>query len=379
MIEALVLLAGAALVALTLLSAVRTVVLPRGVPATITTGVFLVMRRLFGLRLRFARTYGDKDRVLALYAPLSLLLLPGVWLTLVLTGYMGMFWSLGVRPVRAAFTVSGSSLLTLGFAGVPDLPTTVLAFTEAAIGIGTLALMISYLPAMYAAFSRRETLVSLLETRASSPPSGVSMLWRYTVIHGLDQLDEVFASWERWFSDVEESHTTLPALVFFRSPQPERSWITSAGAVLDAAAFTAAAVRPAREPRYELEGYSGTRQPRASLCIRSGFLCLSRIAGYFGLATTERFAPNDPDHTGRISVRREEFDEAWDRLAEIGTPLVADREQAWRDFAGWRVNYDADLLALCSLTMAPPAPWSADRAPALPLPNLFRARRRNKR
>jgi len=45
-------------------------------------------------------------------------------------------------------------------------------------------------------------------------------------------------------------------------------------------------------------------------------------------------------------------------------PLVADRDQAWRDFAGWRVNYDAVLVGLCDLVMAPPAPWSSDRAPA---------------
>lgn len=36
---------------------------------------------------------------------------------------------------------------------------------------------------------------------------------------------------------------------------------------------------------------------------------------------------------------------------------------AWRDFAGWRVNYDTVLVALAGLTMAPYAPWSSDRLP----------------
>jgi hypothetical protein len=43
--------------------------------------------------------------------------------------------------------------------------------------------------------------------------------------------------------------------------------------------------------------------------------------------------------------------------------LKPDRDQAWHDFAGWRVNYDTTLLRLAALTMAPYAPWSSDRSP----------------
>ena len=43
-------------------------------------------------------------------------------------------------------------------------------------------------------------------------------------------------------------------------------------------------------------------------------------------------------------------------------PLKADRDQAWRDFAGWRVNYDSVLVPLAGLVMAPYAPWSSDRS-----------------
>ena len=44
-----------------------------------------------------------------------------------------------------------------------------------------------------------------------------------------------------------------------------------------------------------------------------------------------------------------EFDEVYARLAEAGVPIKPDREQAWRDFAGWRVNYDTVLLTLAGL------------------------------
>ena len=59
-------------------------------------------------------------------------------------------------------------------------------------------------------------------------------------------------------------------------------------------------------------------------------------------------------------LSRSEFEAACDELAHLGVPLKPDREQAWQDFAGWRVNYEAVLLALCTVTMAAPAPWSSD-------------------
>jgi hypothetical protein len=52
-------------------------------------------------------------------------------------------------------------------------------------------------------------------------------------------------------------------------------------------------------------------------------------------------------------------------LRDAGLPLKADLDQAWRDYAGWRVNYDKPLLALCALAAAPPAPWSSDRVEQL--------------
>jgi hypothetical protein len=90
-----------------------------------------------------------------------------------------MFWALGVRPLRAAFTLSGSSLLTLGFAQPTDVPTTVLAFGEAVLGLLLVAVLVGYLPTIYAAFARREQAVALLEVRAGSPPSAVEMLVRF--------------------------------------------------------------------------------------------------------------------------------------------------------------------------------------------------------
>ena len=355
--------AGAAVVAAVVMSAISTVVVPRGVPVRLSRAVFLGVRRAIGVRVRFQRRYEDRERVLAYHAPLSLVALPVVWLSLVLLGYMAMFWALGVRPLREAFITSGSSALTLGFTAAHDIPSSLLAFIEAATGLALLALLITYLPSMYAAFSRREALVSLTSTFAGTPASGTTLLERFALIRGLDELEE--RVWEPWllgFIDIEESHTSLGALAFFRSQSPGRSWVTASGAVLDAASLFSSSV--------DVE-----QSASAQLCIRGGTLSLRAVSEFFGID----FDP-DPDPSDPISVTREEYDDAYNRLARLGVPLRRDREAAWIAFRGWRVNYDTVLLALAGLIMAPEAPWSSDRSQPYRRPRIqFRQRPREHR
>jgi hypothetical protein len=335
---------GFSLAAYIFLSAISTFVMPRASSQFVTRLFFLSMRFLFDLRAKKASTYEERDQVMALYAPLTLVLLLPFWLTCILLGYAAMFWSIGIEPWSAALMASGSALFTLGFVAADNLTVAILDFSESTIGLIMTALLISYLPTMYAAFAKREAAVALLEVRAGSPPSAVEMLLRYNRIHGLDRLGEQWASWEVWFVEVEESHTSLAALVFFRSPQADRSWITAAGAVLDAAALF--------DSTLDLP-----RQAEPQLCLRAGYLALRRIADFFQVPYNPNPTPDDP-----MSISREEFDLAYNQLAEANVPIKTDREQAWRAFKGWRVNYDTVLITLAGLTMAPYAPWSSDRS-----------------
>lgn len=347
---------GALIVAGTFISAVRTFVLPRSAPDQLTRVVFLLVRRVFDLLLRRATSYAARDRVMALFAPIGLLTMPPVWLACVLLGYMGMFWAIVPRDLATLLRISGSSLLTLGFAPLETLPEVVLAYTEATLGLILVALLIAYLPTMYGAFQKRETAVTLLEVRAGSPPSAVELFKRFQRLQRLEKLGELWVTWEIWFAEIEESHTSLPALAFFRSPQPDHSWVTAAGAVLDAAALAVSALDLPHDVQ-------------ANLCIRAGYLALRRIADFFEIGYETQPSPTDS-----ISITRAEFDAACRELAASGVALKPDLDQAWKAFVGWRVNYDAVLLALCTLTMAPPAPWSSDRAPAPARPPLIIAR-----
>jgi hypothetical protein len=354
-VRVLVALLGVAIVVATFASAVRTVVLPRAVPARLGRVVFRSLRGLFALRARPSHSYERQDRILALYAPLGLLSLLAVWMTLSMVGYAFVYWGLGGRSFGDAFRVSVSSLLTLGFREPFDGPGIAIAFTEGLVGLTLLAMLIAYLPSIYGAFSRREAQVTALDIRAGSPPSGVRLVEFFTVMGHLHSLGDFWETWERWFVDIEESHTTFPAVVFFRSPQPDHSWVVASGAVLDAAALLASSVDIPREPR-------------AEFAIRAGYLALRRIAEFFGIPFHRD--PHFPEQS--ISISREEFDEAWDRLEAADVPMKPDREQAWIDFAGWRVNYDVPLVALAGLTVAPVAPWSSDRGIPNIRPPIFR-------
>jgi hypothetical protein len=198
--------------------------------------------------------------------------------------------------------------------------------------------LVSYLPTIYGSFSRRELLVNLLEVRADSPPSPVVMITRMDRLAGLGDLHDLWVRWEQWFAELEETHTSLPVLVFYRSQQSNHSWVNASGAMMDAAAIVRSAV-------------AIDRDVQADLMIRAGYLALRRIADYFDID----YEPQPLATTG-TSIDRRRFDEALAVLEASDVPLVPDRDQAWLDFNGWRVNYDTVLRALERLTMAP-TPW----------------------
>lgn len=135
-------------------------------------------------------------------------------------------------------------------------------------------------------------------------------------------------------------------LPLYRSQRPELSWVNAAGAIMDAAALTRSVVDVPMDVQ-------------ADLCIRAGYLALRRICDFFGIPYPAQPRQDDP-----TSISRARFDQVCAVLEEAGVQLKADREQAWLDFNGWRVNYDAALLGVSRLAMAPPSWWDRPIASA---------------
>jgi hypothetical protein len=324
-------------------SVVRVLIVPRPPASGPTTWSTRAIR--FGFR-QFAgltRSYVTKDRVLAFSEPVALLGLLATWLVISVIGFGLVVWGLNDLSIGAAFAQSGSSVFTLGFDTDRHTGGRAVDFVAAGTGMVLVALQIAYLPTLYGAYNRRETLVTLLESRAGAPAWGPEVLIRHQLVGLIDNLPGLFADWEQWSADVTESHTSYPSLLYFRSPRSHNSWVVSIIAVLDAAALSLA-LDPDGAPK------------EARMCVRMGFTCLRDIAQVSRI----NYDP-DPSPDSDIELPRSEFDAAVERLDEVGYPITRSPDDAWAHFKGWRVNYESTGYALAQLVDAPPARWTGPR------------------
>jgi hypothetical protein len=341
---------GIAIVFLVWGSLVRTAVLPRGHLSrlSVIVGRVLVRRTFLFVAGRFD-DYERKDRILAVSAPISLLVLLVVWLLGFCLGFALMIWPLANETFAAALREAGSSMLTIGFVSTESPAATAVDFVAGMTGLVVIAVQIAYLPTLYGSFNRRETVVTMLQSRAGAPAWGPEILARAQQVGILGSLPQLYEEWERWAADVTESHTSYPVLIWFRSPHPLRSWIVGLVAVMDSAAMYSA-LSPTSAP---IEG---------RLALRMGFTCLRNIADVMGISYDPDPFPDDP-----IELTYEEFLGGVHRLQKLGFPMERTPEEAWDHFRGWRVNYEAVAYAIADSVVAPPGPWSGPRAR---LPNI---------
>ena len=330
-----------------LASVLRTVVLPRGVPARLARIATLAVNALLRLRLRLTgrSDYRTRDRVFALQAPLGLFAQLFTWTLLIFLCFAALFWSLTASRVNGAsvaraLEVSGSSMTTLGFDTPHGLARQLAAFAAAGVALTLLALVITYLPSLYGAFSRREALITKLVVRTGTPPSGPSLLSRSWQLGRFEQLEEVWDAWEDWFIELGESQTSFPQLSFFRSPHPQNHWVLAAEAVLDGAGlFTTVC--------------DGPRQSRSELCINAGVHALISIADFLGIAH------RPPEPNADITLSEERFNEAYRELQDQGIPVREDRHATWLAFCAVRARYEPLLAVLGRMTDAPRSDWSS--------------------
>jgi hypothetical protein len=238
---------GFALILIVLLDAFEAIVLPRRV-----TRQWRLIRFFYRLTwIPWAglarRLHSNKKReaFLSFFGPLSLLMLLCVWAIGLIVGFAMLQWAfsspLHVANDQVSFAtyvyLSGTTFFTLGLGDVIPLTATgrTLVVVESGVGFGFLALVIGYLPVIYQGFSRRETNISLLDSRAGSPPSGTELLRR----HGphLEELDRLLREWEQWSAEIMETHLSYPVLCYYRSQHDNQSWLAALVTILDASAM----------------------------------------------------------------------------------------------------------------------------------------------
>jgi hypothetical protein len=335
---------GLIVVLLTGASVLFTIVLPREPRGLeqLSSYANRSVRILFIGLSRLAKSYEGKDALLAPAAPVALVTQLGFWaacailgFALMLVGTTHSFWSALAQAAGAVFTVG-----TINLSGRANQAVDIAA---GATWVVIVALQIAYLPALYQAFNRRESLVAMLESRAGIPAWGPEVLARHQLVGIIDTLPQFYASWEEWSADLAESHSTYPVMLLFRSPDAWYSWLVGLLAVLDGAAMHLALA-------------PSTASSQSRLCLRMGFTALNRIAKVLRWEVDP-----DPNPEGPIDLTFEEFEEAVTMLEHVGFPMERTAAEAWPDFRGWRVNYESVAYRLCDRLIAPPAPWSGTR------------------
>jgi len=243
---------GIALIVLVAQDAFETIVLPRRVTRRIrlTKLFYRVIQLGWNSIGHIIRSSARRDSFRGYMAPLSLLALLIFWAALFILGYGLLLWGLALPLSALSNTTSFSTYLylssttffTLGLGDVSPLPSVgrFLLVSEAALGFIFLALVISYVPVLYQAFSRRELRISLLDARAGSPGTAVELLRRNCVgkaADGVEELRLLLHDWEVWCADILESHLSYPILAFYRSQHEQQSWVGALTIILDTCAL----------------------------------------------------------------------------------------------------------------------------------------------
>jgi hypothetical protein len=350
-------------------SALKTVVLPQEGLPRLAQGVFAVVHRLLVHRSR------SRERAItlrSLYAPVALVSLPLVWMLSMVVAFIFVFWGTGSLTWQRAFEISGSSLTTLGFAEPSGTGRIWLAFIEATIGLGLVALLISYLPTIYGAYNGREKGIIRLRPISGAPPAVATLLQTLQRVGALDSL-EFWRNQSEWILDIEQTHTAFPILTYFPETHRDHSWVATIGTLLDAAALVVSSTVTQGDDSFEdiergpmmvlVYGMPGfVRVARAASIPIGEPMGIAEVVGHFD-------EPAPP-----IAVTRTEYDAVMAALAPLVTVAPDRTEAAWRRFAWIRSSYEPAVRSLAGLTFAFPAPWTTDRAARVGRPRFLRRR-----
>ena len=339
---------GIAIIAVVLLDAFETVVLPRRVTRHFRLTAWFY-RRTWRPWIRLARLIRSSNRretLLSYFGPLSLILLLAFWAAGLIFGFAllqhgaGQHVRLGDEPITFGTLIyhSGETFFTLGYGDI--VPSNglarALAVIEAGMGFAFLGVVIGYLPVVYQAFSVRELEISKLDARAGSPPSAAEFLSRLGCCPDQLVLDQIFRAWEHWSTDLLANQLSYPVLTFFRSQHSNQSWLGALTVMLDVTSLV-------------LAGIEGIPKDQAKLT----FAMARHAAVDLAQVVNARYDPHAPD---RLSG--EQLAQLRQALTAAGLRVRQD-DEADQKLAKLRSMYEPYVQAIARNLMIALPPWIA--------------------
>jgi hypothetical protein len=338
--------AGVAIFLIVLWDAFEAIILPRRVTRRfrLTRAFYKSTWSVWRFVICLVPSRKTQETLLGFFGPLSLLVLVGVWAVGLVLGFGLMQYGAGSAVVMTGgqpgfqtdIYLSGTTFFTLGLGDV--IPRSglsrALVVTEAGFGFGFLAAVIGYLPFIYGSFSKREVNISLLDSRAGTPPTAGELLRRHSYSHGQEALRILLKDWELWCAELMESHLSYPVLAYFRSQHDNQSWVASLTAILDTCALVIVGVEGACEKQAEL----------TFAIARHAVVDLSQV---FGTA---------PKPMGQDRLPAQDLRHIRETLAQHGMKLH-DGEEVDRKLIAFRRMYEPYIYALATYLNQTLPPW----------------------
>jgi Ion channel len=341
---------GVVLIFIILMDAFETVVLPRRIKRTFRIASWFY-KNTWGFWTRVGRHIESANRregFLAYFGPLSLIVLLGFWALGLILGFacvqygLGEHLTLGNEKITfwKVLYLSGETFFTLGYGDITpnNAAARALSVMEAGMGFAFLGVVVGYLPVIYNSFATREIEISLLDSRAGSPPSAAEFLSRLGCCPEQTVLDEIFRDWERWCADLLSSHISYPVLVFFRSQHSNQSWLSALTTMLDVTSLI-------------MTGVDGIHSDQAKLT----FAMARHAAVDLAQVVKAEYSPHDAGRLTSADLTRLRAE-----LAQHGVTLVVtvnDGADASERLAELRILYEPYVHALSRRLLMTLPPW----------------------
>ena len=181
-----------------------------------------------------------RDALLGWGAPLMIVSIIAFWCVLYISGFALIYlgWihdptafkiddGAMTSPLADAFYFSGASFFTLGYGDISPIHAVsrTLAIFEAALGLLTISLTVTYLLSIYPLITRKAVSAASLNQESAGRTDGVTVAARYVAGGRFEALGERLRSANAELLEIGEAHSFYPVLYYIRPHDVHESFV----------------------------------------------------------------------------------------------------------------------------------------------------------